>query len=117
MKNNLFVVCVVVVAVSCGVIAACSRPETPTVSSAPLIKAPPTSVGMDIDDSLITAKIMAALLENKAFKIQDIKIETRKGQVQLSGFVDTQTQIDQAEQIAKAIPGVVGVSNGMAVKK
>ena len=117
MKNNLFVVASVAITLSVGVITACSKSETPAVSSAPASKAPPTTVGMEIDDSLVTAKIKAALLEDKSIKSQDVKVETRKGEVQLSGFVDTQTQIDQIAQIAKGIPGVANVSNAMTVKK
>lgn len=117
MNNNLFAVASIVIALSVGVISACSRTDTPTVSSAPVSKAPATTVGMEIDDSLITAKIKAALLEDKLIKSQDVKVETRKGDVQISGFVDTQIQIDQIAQIAKGIPGVASVANSMTVKK
>jgi len=42
---------------------------------------------------------------------------TRKGEAQLSGFVDNQTQIDHATELARAVDGVKSVANEMSVKK
>ena len=44
-------------------------------------------------------------------------METYKGVVLLSGFVDTQQQIEQAEAIAKSVPGVESVKNSLILKK
>ena len=51
------------------------------------------TVGNAVDDTIITAKIKSALLADPNIKSVDIAVVTRKGEVQLSGFVDNQTQI------------------------
>jgi hyperosmotically inducible protein len=49
-------------------------------------------------------------------KSYDFKIETRKGEVLLSGFVDNQAQIDRATAIAQALPGVKSIQNNVILK-
>lgn len=75
-----------------------------------------TTVGTEIDDSVVTARVKSALLADHDVKSFDIKVETRKGQVQLSGFVDTQARIDNAIALARTVEGVKGVENGMTLK-
>jgi hyperosmotically inducible protein len=75
-----------------------------------------TSVGTDVDDSAITTKVKSALLADADVKSSDIKVETRKGEVQLSGFVDSQAQIDRAIAVAKGVEGVKKVDNKMSLK-
>ncbi len=75
-----------------------------------------TTVGTDIDDGTITTKVKAALLADDDIKSFDIKVETRKGEVHLSGFVDNQGQIDRAMTVARGIEGVKDVDNKMSVK-
>ena len=77
---------------------------------------PRTSVGTEIDDSVLTTKVKAALLSDPDVKSFDIKTETRKGEVQLSGFVDNQAQIDRAVAVARAVEGVTGIDNKVAIK-
>jgi hyperosmotically inducible protein len=57
------------------------------------------------------------LVADASVKSLDIAVVTRKGEVQLSGFVDNQGQIDRAVQVARAVEGVHGVSNQMSLKK
>jgi len=78
--------------------------------------AAPTSVGTVIDDSVLTTRVKAGLLGDSDVKSFDIQAETRKGEVQLSGFVDNQAQIDRAVAIVRAIDGVTGVDNKIALK-
>lgn len=75
-----------------------------------------TSVGNEIDDSVITARVKAALLSDPDVKSGDIKVETRKGKVQLSGFIGTQARIDNAIALTRGVEGVKGVENGMSLK-
>lgn len=75
-----------------------------------------TTMGTDIDDSTITTKVKSALLADPDVKGLDIKVETRKGEVQLSGYVDSQAQIDRAIAVTKGIEGVKNVDNKMTVK-
>ena len=81
------------------------------------IKTTETTVGEKIDDSIITTKVKAALLADSGVKSSDIAVVTRDGQVQLSGFVENQGQIDRATEVARGVEGVKNVINEMAVKK
>ncbi|MCK9215824.1 BON domain-containing protein [Rhodoferax sp.] len=92
-------------------LAGCSKVEEP--ARAPAAN---TTLGTEIDDSLLTTRVKAALLDNIDIKSFDLKVETRKGDVMLSGFVDNQAQIDHALAIARAVPGVVTVSNSVNLK-
>jgi hyperosmotically inducible protein len=75
-----------------------------------------TTAGRAIDDSMITTKAKAALLADTAVKGTDIKIETNKGEVTLSGTVDSKDQVDRAVTIVKNIDGVKTVDNRIMVK-
>lgn len=75
-----------------------------------------TTVGTEIDDSVLTAKVKTALLADHDTKSYEINVETRKGQVQLSGFVDTQARIDKAIALTRNVEGVTGVENAMTLK-
>jgi hyperosmotically inducible protein len=75
-----------------------------------------TTVGTEIDDSVVTARVKSALLADKDIKSFEIKVETHKGRVQLSGFVDTQARIDNAVALTRNVEGVKGVDNGMTLK-
>jgi hyperosmotically inducible protein len=75
-----------------------------------------TSVGTDIDDSVITTSVKAALLADADIKSFDFKVETRKGEVSLSGFVDNQLQLDRATAAARAVSGVKAVQNNVVLK-
>jgi len=88
-----------------------------SVSNKMDLKGEPATVGTSVDDSIVTTKIKSALLADPGIKSFDIAVVTRKGEVQLSGFVDTQEQIEHAAKLAGAVQGVTSVSNGMSIKK
>jgi len=96
--------------------AACSKTEAPANAPAANAPVPSTTVGTDIDDGLLTTHVKAALLDNVDIKSFDLKVETRKGEVMLSGFVDNQTQIDNALAITRTVPGVLRVINSISLK-
>lgn len=75
-----------------------------------------TTVGTEIDDSIITAKVKSKLLADQDIKGFDFKVETHKGDVQLSGFVDNQAQIDHAMMITRSVEGVKNVDNKVSLK-
>ena len=81
------------------------------------IKEGGTTVGNKVDDSIVTTKVKSALLSDPEVKSIDIAVVTRKGEVQLSGFVDNQAQIDRALVATRAVEGVQGVVNEMSIKK
>ena len=68
-------------------------------------------------DAAITAKVKTALLADSKVKSTDIHVETDKGEVILSDFVDSEAQIDQAIQVASNINGVKKVTNKMETRK
>jgi osmotically-inducible protein OsmY len=75
-----------------------------------------TSTGEYVDDSVIGTKVKTALLADEDVSGLQVNVETFKGVVQLSGFVDTLSQAQKAEQIARAVEGVQGVKNDLVVK-
>ena len=81
------------------------------------IKSGVTSVGGKIDDSIITTRIKSALLTDSTVKSSDIGVLTREGDVQLSGFVNSEAQIQRALEIARSTDGVKAVENRMSIKK
>jgi hyperosmotically inducible periplasmic protein len=87
------------------------------VENAITLKTGTATVGNKVDDGITTAKVKSALLGDPAVKSFDIAVVTRKGEVQLSGFVDNQTQIDQAMSVAVKVEGVTRVDNQMSIKK
>ena len=74
------------------------------------------SAGEYVDDSVITAKVKAAVLEEPSLKSAEINVETSKGRVQLSGFVRSRANIDKAVEVAKGVKGVKSVKNDMILK-
>jgi hyperosmotically inducible periplasmic protein len=73
-------------------------------------------VGRVVDDSVITAKAKAEILGSKDLKSLQISVETRKGEVILSGFVDNQAMKDKAEKVVAKIDGVKSVKNSLEIK-
>jgi hyperosmotically inducible protein len=72
--------------------------------------------GEYVDDSVITTKVKTAIFNDSSLKVNEINVETFKGVVQLSGFVRSQQDIDQAVQVAKGVAGVKSVKNDMRIK-
>lgn len=75
------------------------------------------STGEYIDDTAITTKVKAAFVQDKTVSASDIKVETFKGSVQLSGFADSPAEVEQAMRIASQVPGVKSVRNDIRLKK
>jgi osmotically-inducible protein OsmY len=74
------------------------------------------SAGEYIDDSVITTKVKSELAADDFLKSFQISVETYKGVVQMSGFVDSQKAVDTAGQIARSVKGVISVKNDLIVK-
>lgn len=74
------------------------------------------STGEYVDDTVITAKVKTALVRDSTVSALDVNVETFKGTVQLSGFVDTEEQKVQAERLAQGVAGVSSVTNSIVVK-
>jgi hyperosmotically inducible periplasmic protein len=76
-----------------------------------------SSAGAVIDDSIITTKVKSALLADPDIKGTDIVVDTKKGEVLLSGFVKDQVQIDKAMKVAGTIEGVKKIDSKMVIKQ
>jgi len=72
--------------------------------------------GEYIDDSVITTKVKAAVLNEPSLKSAEINVETYKGVVQLSGFVGSADDVAKAVSVAKGVNGVKSVKNDMRLK-
>jgi osmotically-inducible protein OsmY len=72
--------------------------------------------GEYIDDSAITTKVKSAILGDSALKVFQINVETFKGEVQLSGFVDSAEMKTKAGEVARGVGGVKSVKNNIIVK-
>jgi len=72
--------------------------------------------GEYVDDAVITAKVKTEIFKDDTLKSSEINVETFKGVVQLSGFVNSQADIDKAVKVARTVKGVTSVKNDMRVK-
>ena len=104
MKKSYIAIRFLAVLMMIAVFAACA--STPQQSS----------TGEVVDDSVITTKIKTQLANDEFLKSFQISVETRKGIVELSGFVDSQKAKDKAGQIARGVGGVKSVKNALIVK-
>lgn len=101
-----------VTAIASALMLGCNNaPEGERVTQGPV-----STAGGQVDDAVITASVKSALLADPAIKSLDISVATRQGEVQLTGTVDNQQQIEQAAQIARAAQGASRVKNELTVK-
>ncbi|WP_147195000.1 molecular chaperone OsmY [Pantoea sp. MBD-2R] len=90
--------------------------QSTTDSAGSKIDSSMKKVGGYMDDSGVTAKVKAALVDNDAIKSTDISVKTHSGVVTLSGFVTSQDQAELAVDAAKKVEGVKSVSDKLHVK-
>ena len=74
------------------------------------------TAGDVVDDSVVTAKVKAKLVDDPVTKAYQINVETFKGTVQLSGFVDSAEARSRATQLARDVGGVKDVKNSLQVR-
>jgi osmotically-inducible protein OsmY len=74
------------------------------------------STGQYLDDTAITTKVKSAIFNDASLKSAEINVETFKGVVQLSGFVNSAGDIQNAVQLAQGVGGVRSVRNDMRLK-
>lgn len=72
--------------------------------------------GEYVDDSVITTKVKTAILGESTLKVAEINVETYKGVVQLSGFVQSRAAAGKAVEVARGVGGVKSVKDDMLVK-
>jgi hyperosmotically inducible protein len=88
-----------------------------TVENGVTLKGSPSTVGTKIDDATVTGRVKTVLLADPDIKSFDISVVTFKGEVQLTGFVNTQSQIDLAAKLAGATEGATSVKNELMLKQ
>ncbi|MEO3429617.1 BON domain-containing protein [Pelagibius sp. CAU 1746] len=74
------------------------------------------TAGEYIDDSVISNTVRAKLIDDKDLNIFQIDVTTLKGEVQISGFVESQADKDRATQVARTVDGVKKVHNNLVVQ-
>ncbi len=74
------------------------------------------STGEYLDDTVLTTKVKTSILGDSRLKLLQITVETFKGVVQLSGFVDSANASSRAVELARKVPGVKSVNNSLIVK-
>ena len=93
-----------------------TRASPPAPSDSSGASGAATRAGAAVDDSVITTKVKAALLADPDIKGTDVSVETKGGEVTLTGTVKSQAQMDRVQKIALNTDGVKGVQNKVAVK-
>lgn len=88
-----------------------------STSEEPSAGAGKQTAGQVVDDGVVTAKIKARLVDDPVTKAYQINVETFKGTVQLSGFVDSAEARSRAEELARDMDGVKAVKNSLQVRK
>jgi osmotically-inducible protein OsmY len=70
-----------------------------------------------IEDGVVTARVKAALTEDPVTSPHGIKVETFKGTVQLSGYVETPEARNRALKLARSVGGVKQVRDALELRK
>lgn len=104
MKKRTIVIHCLVLLMLIATFAACSSTRTHE------------STGEYVDDSVITTKVKSLLAADDFLKSFQIGVETYKGVVQLSGFVNSQKAVDKAVEITQSVNGVKSIKNNLIVK-
>jgi hyperosmotically inducible protein len=97
-----------------AMLGACSKAPEPAIATVP--PADNITLGSQVDDAVVTSSVKKALLADPTINSLDLQVETRKGTVQLSGFVSDQAQITQALAITRTVAGVKSVENSVTLK-
>ncbi len=103
-KRNIFIGCFMILMLIATLVACASTSQQ-------------SGTGEYVDDSVITTKVKTELAADDFLKSFEISVQTYKGIVQLSGFVDSQKAVDKAGEIASGVKGVKSVKNNLNVKK
>jgi hypothetical protein len=74
------------------------------------------TVGQYVDDATITTHVKAKFADDSTVAATSIRVETLKGQVQLSGFAKSAEEKSRAEILARSVKGVASVRNDIVVR-
>ena len=116
MKPNLTRALLIAAVLGSTAMAGCASTADEESEAAPQESERQTA-GEVVDDGVVTAKVKAKLVDDPVTKAYQINVETFKGTVQLSGFVDSAEARSRAAQLASAVGGVKDVENSLEVRK
>jgi osmotically-inducible protein OsmY len=68
------------------------------------------------DDAALAARVKQALAADPVLKSLPVSVATYRGVVQLSGYVDSDMQIQRALVVAHGVPGVQSISNDLHLR-
>ena len=102
-KRNMFIRCFVLMMLIASFVACASTSKQ-------------EGAGEYVDDSVITTKVKTMLASDDFLKSFEISVETYKGIVQLSGFVNSRQAMNKAGEIVRSVQGVKSVKNNLIVK-
>lgn len=68
------------------------------------------------DDAALAARVKQALVADSGLRSLPISVATYRGVVQLSGYVDSEVQIQSALAVARGVPGAQSVSNDLHLR-
>ena len=88
-----------------------STAATPTSAPAPATAPAPGDLAND--DASLAARVKAALAADPGLKSLPMSVATYRGVVQLSGYVDSEAQMQKALAVTRGVPGVQSVSNDL----
>lgn len=74
------------------------------------------SAGEELDDTGITTRVKAAFVKDSQVSALQVDVNTYRGVVQLSGFVDSEAVARRAVELAREVPGVRSVKNDLRIK-
>jgi osmotically-inducible protein OsmY len=101
--RNVFTRCIFIAMLIAGLVACSSTSKQ-------------EGTGEYVDDSVITTKVKSLIAADDFLRSFQISVETYKGIVQLSGFVNSPKAVDKAGEIARSVQGVKSVKNNLIVK-
>ncbi len=90
----------------------CQKPIESVIAPAPAI-----APAADLTDMAVTERVKLALLNDPSLKAFDIAVVTTQGDVRLTGTVDSQSQIDHADTVVRALDGVHSIHDELVLKK
>jgi osmotically-inducible protein OsmY len=74
------------------------------------------TAGEYVDDSVISNTVRAKLLDDPDLNLFQVDVTTLRGEVQISGFVESENDRDRATQVAYSVDGVRKVHNNLVIQ-
>lgn len=74
------------------------------------------TAGEYVDDSVISNTVRAKLIDDPDLNLFQVDVTTLKGEVQISGFVESEADKQRAGEVARSVDGVRVVHNNLVVR-